>query len=266
MAGYKKIIKSGNVIEIYTYEKTPRLTGRKHSLRKAPSHSRHPITIERRFDNIKRLRKGFIRLVRSNTGRGDPNALITLTMSAIVDITTASRHFNQFTTKLRKAYGTNFRYIGVPEFQTRGAVHFHVLYWGLPSNRIEHEGPYWEGEDDIGKMDKIQRGTRFIQNLWAYGYVDCVSTDGSEKLAGYLAKYMSKAMLDDRLLRKRAYYCSRNIYRPDHYTHVAIVSEAELIWGKTPELVSERDFHSLWLGNANYKRIELKDIEINSDK
>ena len=261
MSGYKKVIKSGNVIEIFSYEKAPVRTGRKHRARKTPSDSRPPATDRRRFDNIKRLRQRFIRLVRSNTGRGDANALVTLTMSAIVDIETASRHFNQFTGKLRKTFGDNFRYIGVPEFQKRGAVHFHVLYWRIPRERIENETPHWTREEDIGDVGKIERGTRLIQNLWAYGYVDCVSTDGSEKLAGYLAKYMSKAMLDERLLRKRAYYCSRNIYRPDTYAFATLINYSEMIWGKSTKLITDRDFKSAWLGDANYKRIELVDEE-----
>jgi hypothetical protein len=261
MSGYKKVIKSGKVIEIFSYEKAPVRTGRKHRVREASSNRRPVVIDQRRFDNIKRLRKGFIRLVRANTGRGDANALITLTYSAIVDIETATRNFNQFTGRLRKVFGDTFRYIGVPEFQVRGAVHFHILYWGLPNERIVNESPHWTREEDIGDLGKVERGTRFIQNLWAYGYVDCVPTDGSEKLAGYLAKYMSKAMLDERLLRKRAYYCSRNVYRPDTFAFATLVNYSEMMWGKTAKLVKNQDFTSDWLGAGNYKRLELIDEE-----
>jgi len=38
-----------------------------------------------------------------------------------------------------------------------------------------------------------ERTERRIQNLWGWGYVDCLATDGRPNLAGYLAKYMEKA-------------------------------------------------------------------------
>lgn len=266
MAGYRKIIKSGNVVEVYSYEKAPKIEGRprskgKHTLRKVPDDGRLPDIARKREDNIKRCRQKFIRLVRANTGRADTNALITLTYAAIVDIKTATRHFNQFTGILRRALGADFRYIGVPEFQKRGAVHFHVLYWGLPRGVVDYEKPHWEREEDIGQMDKIERGTRFIQNCWAYGYVDCIPTDNSEKLAGYLAKYMSKAMHDERLLGKRAYYYSRNIYRPDSSTFGPFVNHMSEQLDRHAKLVVEKEFDSTWLGKASYKRYEIAEEE-----
>lgn len=262
MPGYRKIIRSGKVVEVYSYEKAPKLEGRPRSKRQyktrtVPDDGRLPDLARKREDNIKRCRQKFIRLVRSNTGRADTNALVTLTYAAVVDIKTATRHFNQFTGLLRKTLGSDFRYIGVPEFQKRGAVHFHVLYWGLPRGVIDYETPYWKREEDIGQMDKVERGTRFIQNSWAYGYVDCIPTDNSEKLAGYLAKYMSKAMHDERLLGKRAYYYSRNILRPDSSTFGAFVNYMSDYLEKTATLVRESDFDTKWLGKATYKRYEI---------
>jgi hypothetical protein len=270
MAEYRKVIKSGTVVEVYSYEKAPKREGRprtksKPPLRETPDDRGLSGPPQKRDDNIRRSRQRFIRLVRSNTGRGDSNALITLTYAAIVDIETATRHFNQFTGILRKALGNNFRYIGVPEFQERGAVHFHVLYWGLPAELIEHERPNWKREEEIGQVDKIERGTRFIQNCWAYGYIDCISTDNSEKLAGYLAKYMSKAMYDDRLLRKRAYYCSRNVCRPDSSTFGPYVNFVNAQLEEKAKLISDHDFETKWLGKANYKKYELVDEETDND-
>lgn len=264
MAGYRKIIKSGKVVEVYSYEKAPKLEGRprtksKHPVREIPDDGRLSVITRKREDNIRRCKQRFIRLVRSNTGRADTNALITLTYAAVVDIETATRHFNQFTGILRKKLGNDFRYIGVPEFQKRGAVHFHVLYWGLPRELVDHEKPHWPREENIGRLDKIERGTRFIQNCWAYGYVDCIPTDNSEKLAGYLAKYMSKAMYDERLLRKRAYYYSRNIYRPDSSTFGPYVNFINMKLEETATLITDRDFDTKWLGKANYKRYELEE-------
>lgn len=106
-------------------------------------------------------------------------------------------------------------------------------------------------------MDKVERGARLIQNAWAYGYVDCIPTDNSEKLAGYLAKYMSKAMHDDRLLGKRAYYYSRNILRPNSSTFGPFVNYMSHYLEKTATLIVEKEFETPWLGKGNYKRYEI---------
>ena len=85
----------------------------------------------------------------------------------------------------------------VPEFQKRGAVHFHCLFWGLPH--------------DIFLKEKKDRT---IAKIWEHGFVDIIKTDGHGKLSSYLAKYMAKAFVDKHLKNQKAYVSSRNICRP----------------------------------------------------
>jgi len=277
MAGYTKLIKSGDVIELYQYEKNPVSTGRRKRVPKTTDGVRPSRSPDRRPDNIRRLRKGFIRLVRSNLVGDAPPAFVTLTTGANLSLETGALCFTQFVKTLRSYVGDSFRYIAVPEFQKRGAIHFHVLIWGLSDELIFNETPYvawckksyrqhdlvrryvdWCFEKSLDPRES--RGTRFLQTAWGRGFLDIVPTDGSPKLAGYLAKYMSKTMSDERLGGRRAYYSSRNILRPMLETSAISLAYAKELWGGDIELTSEREFDTIWLGRCIYKMF--KPVEI----
>jgi len=116
-----------------------------------------------------------------------------------------------------------------------------MLVWGLPKYEIENE-----------------RSNRKIQHLWSYGFVDCLQTDGSPKLAGYMAKYMSKAMSDTRLLGKQAFKCSRNVLRPVLFKTAEIV---DFVLDGLPVDNSHtitREFDTKWLGRCLYKKLVIK--------
>lgn len=229
---YRKLLVSGSVIETYEYQKHPSAPPKRIKRRRYSSLSR----LVRRKDNVFRLRNNFKRLVWANTNRKSPASLITLTMFEVYTVKVAWSIFTKFIQILRATYGRSFRYIAVPEFQKRGAVHFHALFWELPQDLVDNE-----------------RDTRVLQRTWAMGFVDAVPTDGSTKLAHYLAKYMSKAMQDERLLRAKAYVSSRNCLRP-----VSIRSEAvfDLFTEKLTvdkPLQHTKEYDTKWLGRCVYK-------------
>ncbi len=251
--GYTKIIQSGDLIEKYEYEKPPpeRVPRKVKPGRIAPwsdqltEERRADCIHKRRISSINRCRQSFFRLVRANLHAGAP-ILLTLTMLDIVDLRTAYACYHEFGQRLRRIIGKNTSWIAVPEFQKRDAVHFHVLIWNLP-----HE--YIETEPD----------TRRIQNLWRAGYVDLVQTDGSPKLATYLAKYMSKAMQDPRLLGQKAYSASRNILRPVSFNTQTSVNTACEVWGITDETKPEydREFDTKWMGKCRYTSYSIQNID-----
>jgi len=240
--GYTKVIKSGNLLEIYQYEKAPTLTYA-HRRKRTPADAgdkRYSSPKPRRIDNVLRAKRKFIRLVRANCDGTSKPALLTLTMYAITPLSTASALYTTYARLLKKTFGSTLRYIGVPEFQRRGAVHFHVLVWGIPDQVVLNE-----------------RDTRYLQNLWGYGYVDCVPTDGSSKLAGYLAKYMSKSLLDERIIGKRGYYANASVLRPLFFKTAVIADHTQVMWGVDKSLVHESVFMTEWLGSGRYYRYNL---------
>lgn len=247
--GYTKVVRSGSLVEIYVYSRDlpERRKGKK------AVGAKRVVSPSRRADNAKRLKKSFIRLVRSNLdGVGSP-VFLTLTMAEVARIDVAYGLFTEFGQRLRRRYGSHIRYIAVPEFQERGAVHFHVLVWGLPQEVIYGESPRIVS---VGSVEQVERGDRSLQHLWSYGYVDCLQTDGSPKLAFYVAKYMHKALLDVRLRGQKSYSCSRNCLRQVSLATKTSVAIALDQWGvdlSTAEPLQDRTFDTYWLGQGRYR-------------
>jgi len=264
--GYVKLVKSGNLLELYEYDRAPSLARLSRPRKKGRS-AGHRRSLARRKDNVGRLRKAFARLVRSNLTGADCPSLFTFTMSEVLRVDQSYRIFTRFVSRLRRLYGKDFRYIGVPEFQKRGAVHFHVLFWGLPDSLIHHEVPYYWRLQSSPKLLKryedwcslksldpaASRGDRRVQVLWSMGYVDCVPTDGSPRIATYLAKYMSKALQDDRLLAQKAYFSSHNVMRPMSSGLRTLFDSVGVLWAVDKTLLQSRDFETQWLGRCRYR-------------
>jgi len=232
-----KITVSGHYLEIKEYEKTINKV-RRFKAKKRTYKSDRGL----RFNSpssISRKKQNFLRLVRSNLDGVNAPALFTLTMFEVVTIRSAYKAFLVFIRRLRKRFKKSFRYITVPEFQERGAVHFHMMIWGLPVESIINE-----------------RGNRFYQSLWQRGFVDCIPTDGSIKIAGYLAKYLSKSLSDDRLYSEKAYRASGNILRPVQLPFNSAINHVSEIWGvdllTTPPCF-DVEYETQWLGKGRYR-------------
>jgi len=233
--GYTKLIKSGDMIELYEYDKF--LHERRKKSKKGLRGNRGCSV--RRLDNVKRLKRDFVRLVRSNLTGTECPLFLTLTMGQVLRIEIAYRLFASFIHRFRRLNGTHWRYIAVPEFQKRGAVHFHVLIWGLSE-----------------KIEINERNTRAIQHVWQRGFVDCFLTDGSPKLAHYVAKYMSKALQDERLFYSKAYVCSRNCLRPLLFKTSSVIRAVSELWGfdlSTATPLREKEYDTKWLGRGRYR-------------
>jgi len=240
--GYVKLIDCGNSLEIFQYQYD---LNRNRSAVRTARVDRRDDSVERRADNIKRLRSKFIRLVRSNLAfRGNDYCpwLITLTTVATWDVSVGYRFFRDFIHRLRSIFGSDFYYIAVPEFQKRGRLHFHMLVWGLPEKELNAEA------------NRSKRGYRAFQRLWARGYLDCVRTDGSGKLAFYLGKYFTKSLHDKRLLGQKSYVTSRNCKRPVEISSTTVLDYLSEIWGigVDSKPVLSKEFDTEWLGKGRY--------------
>lgn len=249
--GYKKIIQSGNLIEIYEYEKDINYKSIKKAqdtkfknalLRKRFHLPRTPRSSVIRPDNARKRKKSFIRLVRSNLIGETAPVLLTLTMYEVRPIRDAWLAFREFNQRLRRNEGKNLRYIAVVEFQKRGAVHYHVLIWGLNEEQTKKE-------PDL----------RYYQSLWQRGFVDCLPTDGSPKIAGYLGKYLSKALLDPRLCGQRSYMASQSVLRPMSLPFKTAVEYSEEAFGINLENdipLREVEYEHKWLGKCHYRAFD----------
>jgi len=140
--------------------------------------------------------------------------------------------------RLRKKYPL-FQYVAVPEFQKRGAVHFHAFLWGLP----DELGDVRKGKTTLAYGR--ERESRDIYKTWLHGYVDVVKSDGHPRHISYLMKYMVKSAVDLRLSHVKAYYMSRGIPKPLVFKNDNVDFFAQRF---TMDCISESRNRSAWLG------------------
>lgn len=126
---------------------------------------------------------------------------ITLTFAENVeDIKVANKRFRYFIDKVQRVY-KELKYICIPEFQKRGAVHYHLLtnidinntdliYTQIDNKKFKHI-KYWN--DGFTKVDNLNNDIK--------------------KIIGYISKYMTKD-IDDRLFNRHRYFYSRNLIKP----------------------------------------------------
>lgn len=150
-------------------------------------------TKTRRSDSISRARERLYDLVQANLNTNHQmTTFITLTFKEnITDISLANTYFKAFIRRLNNYFAFKVKYISVVEFQKRGAVHYHVLFFNLPFFNI-HE----------------------FEELWGHGYTNVQALHNIDNVAAYVAKYLSKETFDSRLVGQKVYFSSRNLLRP----------------------------------------------------
>ena len=125
---------------------------------------------------------------------------ITLTFADnVTDIDVANKRFRYFVDKIRRIK-KDFRYICVPEYQERGAVHYHLLTNISINDKLMYE------QKDNPKFKHIK--------YWSEGFTRVDNIKGDiKKIIGYISKYMTKDA-DDRLFGRRRFFYSQNCLVP----------------------------------------------------
>jgi len=157
--------------------------------------------------NINRAKHSLQRLIKSNESRF--KTFVTLTFAEnIRDVEVAHSKFNIWRTYIKRLK-SDFCYVAVPEFQKRGAVHYHLLTnidytdFSLLSKELVVTYSTKSHSYDTGRTIKG----------WKYGFSKVKDMD-NVNVVGYLTKYLTKD-LDNRLWGKRRYYYSQNLLKPN---------------------------------------------------
>lgn len=129
----------------------------------------------------------------------------------ITNLREANKRFNLFIKRLNYQINTHFsynflekgnyslKYMVVPEFQKRGAVHYHCLMFNLV---------------------KFANTKEVIERIWGQGFAFTPTLKNSFHVANYISKYFTKCANDERLKGQKRYFASRNITRPQfRYEH-----------------------------------------------
>lgn len=153
-----------------------------------------------RVDNLSRSRKLVIDLAYENQKIW--KSFLTLTFADNVkDIDFANKCFNSWLTSIRQLF-SDFAYLCVPEFQKRGAVHYHLL------SNLEVGG-------DLLPVQNAKKNMYDVK-YWKYGFTsafDLKLADDRFNVSLYVCKYLYKD-IDDRLFSRKKVMHSRNLQLP----------------------------------------------------
>lgn len=214
-----KIVKCGDYIHVYQFSNTrskvnKRDEDKKINIKKIDTDNLTKVSSSDRVEEVKPIL--LANAIRSNlncqriakTNRDSWETFITLTFKEnLTDIVQANKIFNAWVSNIRKLK-KDFKYIAVPEFQKRGAVHYHVL-----SNLgREDTNIIYLQKERVGKAKDLT--TIYDVKYWTKGFVrvDFIKSD-YKKIYGYICKYMTKD-IDDKLFGKHRYFNSQNLVKP----------------------------------------------------
>ena len=155
---------------------------------------------DRRIDNILRSKAKLKNLILANYSNKQMPLFITFTFAEnICNPKQANPEWSKFidrlnlfllSLELQKA-----KYLTVIEFQERGAVHYHTIFFNIP----------------YIKNIKIE-----FARLWALGFIMIKSfvPNDNNHCANYIAKYMTKSFNDKFYSGNKNYFASRNLIKP----------------------------------------------------
>lgn len=191
-------------------------------------------TLEKKKDyNIKRSALKLRRLINCNSS--DNDLFVTLTYKDNQeDVKKGKEDFKNFVKRWnyqrKKKEEKPLKYVYVVEFQKRGSVHFHCIFF------------------NVSYIKKKE-----LSELWGLGFVKVNKIDHVDNVGSYVVKYMEKDLVDDRLKNSDLYGRSRgNLNTP---VIIKDPQELALLEGTLKnKCVYERTYPSEYHESVTYKQ------------
>lgn len=245
------LVISGSVIELYSYYEPVRIDPLPQSSRRFPIHD-HISKKERREDSsVYRSRKRLKRLLNANTGvhlkkSGKPYMPIFITFTFEENVTEVDQANYAFTKFIQRftyfIFGekrNHLKYVVAIEFQERGAVHYHAIFFNLP----------------FRKDMKLT-----VEKLWGEGYTKVKAIYKINDLGNYIMKYITKEQFDSRLVGKKCYFSSRNLFKSIEIKDMEKI-QAFMHFVKPGEKVYEKSIDSPEYGPGYlYQKYNIQDL------
>ena len=233
-----KVVVSGKQVEVFKYKKQIWRDFKKNennnTAQKEPKQlnafEQLEIKQQKAIFSLNRTKTEIRRLTNANP---QLNKFMTLTFAKnITSLKEANYIFNQFVKRILYKY-PNFEYLAVPEFQKRGAVHYHLLC-RLPFMEISE-----------------------LEYIWGQGFIKINKIDEINNIGAYVCKYLSKDMFDDRTFGKKKFFHSQTLRKAIELIGYYAIRFLEKFLN-TVKPVFEKIFESEWTGEIEYKAYSLK--------
>ena len=230
----KKIVISGNIIEVYEYENSI-LIGETNNKYGRSAEANEEDKARHRKNTLAKARKTVRRLINANVNAwGQKSKFLTLTFAEhVTDIKQANYEFKKFRQRLEYDIGIKLKYVAVIEFQKSGRIHYHVIFFNLPY------------------ID-----SNYLSGIWANGFIKINAIEHVDNVGAYITKYMTKDSEDERLRGQKSYFTSRGLKKP-----VERCLEEKEIANIKEELsrkkVYEREFENEYTGKILYTQYNL---------
>jgi hypothetical protein len=240
-----KIVCCGDIVELYSYEKTIYEGYNQEDHKGRAGKSDKVTTIEEkeknRQDSMTRAKQRLRRVINANIDQyGVSSKFVTLTYSEnMEDIKSGNDDFKKFVKRLNYKLGIKLKYSVVIEFQKRGAIHYHMIAYNLPYIRNKQ-----------------------LKDIWRHGWVRVNKIDHLTNVGAYVTKYMTKANEDPRLRERKSYFNSRGLKQPIETKLYDDKEKEGLRQDLQEKLTYSTEFHNDHLGTITYEQYNLKREEI----
>lgn len=243
----EKLIISGRIIERIQYEQ-PKVVGGLQDKAEKRARSPESVTDQEKQANrgrsMQRAKTTLRRLISANAGgyhdkEGKPYKPVFLTLTFRENITEqdrANKEFMKFVKRLNyKVFGekkARLKYAVVVEFQKRGAIHYHAIFFNLPYIKAKE-----------------------LATTWRQGFIKLNAIDDCDNVGAYVTKYMSKDNVDERLRGRKSYFTSRGLVKP-----VEVCDQKEidqLVAGLSEYEVFTKTYESEYQGLITYTQYNL---------
>lgn len=245
----EKLIISGKIIEHFKYEKDI-ISGFKintdHGGHGRAQEASEEDKLANRAQVQYRARSMLRRLINANAGqwkdihgRYYKPKFLTLTFADnITDLKSANKEYEKFMKRFNRFLGYKAEYVCVVEFQKRGAVHYHVVYFNLP-----------------------YISAKKIAVLWGQGFLKINAVEEVDNVGAYVSKYMGKDLEDDKLKGQKCYFGSRGLKKPVEIKEKALVQSVTSTLPGTSKRY-ETTFENEYTGQITYVQYNLNKGEM----
>lgn len=215
------------------------------------------VKLNNRKKSMLKAKMTVMRLINANVWQwykedNNPYIPIFLTLTFkddIRDLPSANYIFNKFIKRLNyEVIGEKkgfLKYVAVPEYQDKtrnGVIHYHIVFFNLKF--------IWADT---------------MAGIWGEGFIKIKKIGKVKNIASYLTKYMAKNFDDDRMDKKKRYFPSRDLYKPQTFLDP---KHTKWIYEGIPKkyLIKEREYWGKYDGKIKTqtfmlpRRMDVEDI------